>query len=320
MYCYVFTLPSISMKNYALAYHVSSLLIIMLLVVGCASSNYPQRSEQHTVFSDAMGKDMSYSVYTPPGWSPEESLPLMVLLHGAMDNHKSFDKFEVGLFLDEEIAKRTIPRIVILFPDGELGFWENWQDGTKRYRDWVIRDLMPQVQQNYNTGTCPESCFISGVSMGAHGAMRFAYYEPDTFHSVSALSALIISKRFPGKQTIGRKIMKWLIPVNRIWGDIKANNPNIPKDLDPYTSWVDRDDLIEMPLLLAWGNDDSHSIEQGNQHFHQYLEDHGKAHEILIYEGGHKWKDWRLIIDDAIRFHTQQSSNAFFEASSLHTN
>lgn len=272
----------------------------LLFLSGCTTASYFKRSDHSEIVSQAMGRTMSYSVYTLPNWTPLESLPLMILLHGAGDSHESFDRYAVGSILDEKINAGKAPRVIIVSPDGELGFWENWHDGTRSYRDWVVRDLMPYIAKRYATLPCPKYCYISGISMGGHGAMRFAYHEHDTFNSVSVLSAPILSQRHPGDSSFGRTLMKWLLPTERIWGDISSETSNVPKDIDPYISWVEREDLIELPLFLVWGKQDSKGIVSANQHFHQHLSTKGKKHQWLIFDGGHKWIYWREIISKVL--------------------
>ncbi|WP_205662197.1 alpha/beta hydrolase [Alteromonas flava] len=279
----------------------------IISLYGCASQPIELHSKHGELYSPSMGRVMSYSVYTPPDWSPDESLPLMLLLHGARDNHQTFDKYKVGQHLDKEASERNLPRVIVLSPDGELGFWENWHDGSHLYRDWVVKDLMPYVAETYNTLPCPDACFVTGISMGAHGALRFAYYEKQTFGSVAALSGPIISKRYPGESSLGRTIMMWLLPTERIWGDIESESSHVPKDLDPYISWIKRPDLVDLPLLLAWGSEESKSIKNSNEHFHKYLLEHNKPHEYLVFDGGHKWVAWREVMDDVIRFHMLSS-------------
>ena len=276
---------------------------LLLAISGCTSTALVKRSDHSEIYSPAMGRYMSYSVYTPPDWTPDESLPLMVLLHGGGDSHESFDRYAVGLKLDEEINAGRAPRMIIVSPDGELGFWENWHDGSKLYRDWVVKDLVPYVANRYATKSCPKHCYLSGISMGGHGAMRFAYYEQNTFNSVAVISAPIISKLHPGEASIGRTLMKWLLPTERIWGDIDSETSDVPKDLDPYVSWVNRKDLLELPLLLVWGTEDSQSILSANQHFQQHLNAYDKQHKSLVYDGKHKWIYWREIMPDVLAFH-----------------
>ena len=287
------------MKFYLACAAISALL----LIAACASKPPFNPSSDHSVmYSEAMGKDMSYSVYTPPGWQVEERLPLLVLLHGARDDESTFDRYQVGDFLDQQIKQGSLPRVIVLNPNGDLGFWENWHDGSRLYRDWVIKDLMPEVQARYNTRTCPQYCFVTGMSMGGHGAIRFAYHEPGLFSSVAAISAPIISEQdAKGQGSFKNSIMRLFIPVKKIWGDLDGDH--IPKDLDPYVSWVEKKELKPVQLMLAWGNDESDRIIQSNMRFSAHLTQHGREHKAVQYAGGHKWIYWRPIIAESIRFH-----------------
>lgn len=285
-----------------------SRLFLLALIAGiflsaCAHQTVTERADYAEIYSPAMQRTMRYAVYTPPGWSPHESLPLVVLLHGARDNHESFDHHAVGQFLDPLIQKKQIPRAIIVIPEGEMGFWENWHDGTKHYRDWVIKDLVPKVSQNYNTRPCPQFCHVTGISMGAHGAMRFAYYSPDQFASVAAISGQIISKAQAQKNTLRMMLIKLFIPMKRIWGDIDKDNSHVPKDLDPYVSWVSRSELRNTRLLLAWGDRDYKSIVDSNTRFQTHLEANGRPHQWFVYSGRHKWTDWKPVIAESLRFH-----------------
>ncbi len=110
----------------------AALLALVLLAASPVAAR-AQSSDVGELFSPAMDKPMGYSVYTPPGWGPDERLPLVVLLHGGGSDLTSFDKYEVGAYLDAEHAAGRLPRVVIVNPDGEFGFWENWHDGSRLY-------------------------------------------------------------------------------------------------------------------------------------------------------------------------------------------
>ena len=287
------------------------IVLIATFLVGCASSmdKREARSDYASLESQAMGETMHYGVYTPPGWTADESLPLIVLLHGARDDETTFDRYGISDYLDEQYASDAIPRAVIVNPNGNLGFWENWKDGSYMYRDWVMKDLLPVVQKQYNTLPCPEHCHISGISMGAHGALRFAYYEPGAFNSVGAISGLIITKQKAFKPSFFQRIMLWFVPTKRIWGDINASG-NEPPDLDPYIGWTQKPSLLNTRLRLSWNEDEGKSIRKSNADFHAYLAEKGRAHEVAIMEGEHLWVDWKTHIAANLRFHIWGSGDA----------
>lgn len=256
-------------------------------------------SDVGEMFSPAMDKTMAYSVYTPPGWRRDEQLPLVVLLHGGGSDHLSFDEYGVGAYLDEEHAAGRLPRAVIVNPDGELGFWENWYDGSRRYRDWVMDDLLPVVEAEYNTAPCPENCHVMGMSMGAHGALRFIYYEGDSFSTVTVISGMILSRE-EVKPTLRRSLIGFFIPFKKIWGDI--DDPNTaPADLDPYVGWVENDELRSKSLFLSWGTEDNKRMKTTGEAFRQTLDDSGLDYTFMLYDGKHRWVDWQEVIAEAIR-------------------
>lgn len=251
------------------------------------------------MFSPAMDDTMAYSVYTPPGWGPDERLPLVVLLHGGGGSHESFNKYEVGAYLDAEHAAGRLPRAIIVNPDGGFGFWENWKDGSRLYRDWVMRDLLPVVQAEYNTAECPEHCHVMGVSMGAHGALRFVYYESDTFSTVTVISGMILARE-EVKPTLRRSIFGLILPYERIWGDLDDPN-SAPSDLDPFRGWVESETLRSKSLYLTWGTEDHGRMKTTGERFYETLVDSGLDFHFNVYEGDHKWRDWKKVIAEALR-------------------
>lgn len=278
------------------------LILFLSFSVACSHAPPMNFSQQKLLFSPAMGKEMAYAVYTPPGWSQRESLPLVVLLHGRSDNHQTFRQYRINEYLDELINSGKLPRVIIVKPDGEQGFWENWADGSKYYRDWVMKDLLPVVTSEYSTLACPEHCHVSGISMGAHGALRFAYYENETFSSVASISGLILNKEDARKNTFMAFIQRLFIPVERIWGSVDDEKPSA---LDPYVGWINNQDMANLRLYLTWGKDDYGFIQSSNQRFQQHLEEHNRAHRWHIFDGKHRWTDWREPIVESIRFHLQ---------------
>lgn len=276
-----------------------AIVLLVLLALGYSASARASEARVHVLFSQAMDKDMGYSVYTPPGWGPDERLPLVVLLHGGGSDHESFNRYRVGAHLDAEHAAGRLPRAVIVNPEGEFGFWENWSDGSRRYRDWVMRDLLPRVRADYNTAPCPETCHVMGMSMGAHGALRFIYYEDDSFDSVTVISGLILARE-EVKPTLRKSLIGLVIPFEKIWGDIDDPS-SAPADLDPFVGWVRNDALRNNDLFLTWGTDDRRSMKRTGENFRQALADSGLEFHFSLYEGEHKWRDWKYVIAEALR-------------------
>ena len=272
---------------------------MLLAISACASFRGSELElDYSSVHTGTKNRSIDYGVYTPPGWTSEERLPLVLYLHGGGDSHKSFEKFGANKVLDQDMLNGTIPRAILVSPNGDLGFWENWADGSRHYRDWVMRSVLPKVQSDYNTLACPEHCHLLGISMGGHGAMRFALFEKDTFSNISVLSAAIISNEQHERAKVSWFI-KLIFPLRRIFGeDYRARHS---RD-NFYNSWPSRPHLRNMPLQLIWGDNDNPRIRQANESFHKALLDAGIEHDHFVYEGRHKWVSWLPQLNKAMNF------------------
>ncbi len=242
---------------------------------------------------------MEYGVYTPPGWHPGESLPLVVFLHTVGSDVRCLDDAGVPALLDREIIAGRTPPVVILVPEGDRGFWMNWYDGTRRYEDWVLRELMPSIQQQYGTRPCPGGCHLMGISMGGNGALRWALEYPNTFSSVEVLSGPIPDTAGMVRAK-GTFIMHLVAPVDRIFGpDSDLDRLRVR---DPYQRWHSPADLGGTRLYVARGVDDHDWIIETNDVFRSYLVRHGIPHQYVVFPGGHRWAAWKALFPDVLRF------------------
>ncbi len=269
---------------------------VALLALGCAS--FPRRLDYRTQVSDAMnGATMEYAVYAPPGHSANEALPLVVFLHGGGDSHDAFDRHGISQRLDRAMSEGRVPRAVIALPNGDLGFWANWYDGSRRYEDWVVDEVMPEVASDYGTQPCPEACHVMGVSMGGSGALGFAHHRPDRFSTLTAISAPV----FDTDQMIAfanDRVVSIFIPTHRVWGPVDDRR-RIEED-DLFLQWTSPGDTHLRSIVLAWGDHDRGGIVEGSRRFAQHLSEHGIPHEAWVYDGGHAWVAWAPIIERAL--------------------
>lgn len=278
---------------------VSSLALVGCAVswfaaVGCASA-LPERLEYGLYPSAAMQRDMTYGVYTPPGWTKTEELPLVTLLHGAGDNPHTPDKFGFGQTLDEHVVRGAMPRVVVVVPQGDLGFWENWHNGDRRYRDWVTEELLPHVGRRYHTRPCPEDCHVMGVSMGGAGALSFALAAPERWRSVSVLSAPIFQID-EVEELYHSFFLGLFVPVEDIWGPFDRSKAPLR---DVYSRWQRADDL-KPSLLLTWGSEDSDDIRRSSRRFENHLKTHHIPARSFEFQGDHSWRSWRDVVPVAI--------------------
>ena len=155
------------------------------------------------------------SVYLPYGfdYSRAEAYPLQVLYHGASGDYTQwFAHGAMNHIYDNAIAQGIIEPTVVVMPDGE--------DSNFDY-DYVVNDILPYMQHNYNCSTQREKLAMSGLSMGGMLTGNMLVNHPDAF------------KYYGGFSCFGR-----------------------PNDRDIY--YIDLSDpaLKEVKLYAAYGDND----------------------------------------------------------------
>jgi len=288
---------------------IAPLIAFLVTTPGCVKSEAYLR--HGSIHSRAMGRPMQYAAYVPRELAEGQRVPLVLFLHGGGDDPDAFDKVELGQALDAEVGAGRLPPFVLVLPEGEFGFWENWYDGSFRYADWVLQDLLPYVYGTLPVKRCPSSCFVMGVSMGGHGALRFALRQPETFDAVAAISAPI----FTTDQMIdfsNRFVAKFLFQSRRVFGPANEDERERIEADDLYLRWSSPADVEGLGLFFAWGTGDRAGIISANEAFTSHLQQSGIAYSSIVYEGQHQWVDWKPVIIDLLRqmLSSEQTSSA----------
>lgn len=276
--------------------HRISLVVALLSLPACAT--FPRLMTYERFASPAM-RDvwMETSVLTPIDMRSDEHLPLVVFLHGGGDGPDSFDRAGISQDLIDGMSNGSVPRAVIVLPEGNLGFWANWYDGSRRYEDYVVDEVMPRVARRYHTAACPEGCHIMGVSMGAEGALRFALHRRGMWASVTAISgpSYDTQRRL---EFLSDPLINMAIPTWHVFGP-PGPRRRVEAD-DPWIVWRTTED-VGARLFLTWGTTDRDFVREGSEHLHAHLTERGVAHEAEAFEGGHNWVSWRAVIPAALR-------------------
>jgi enterochelin esterase-like enzyme len=269
----------------------------LLLVAACAS--FPTRLTYLSHRSAAHnGTRVDYAVYTPPGFRGGEGLPLVVFLHGGFDSEDAFDRHGIAARLDAAIEARRLPPLVAVLPDGELGLWANWHDGSRRYEDWVVDELMPRVRRSHGVGACPAHCLVMGVSMGGQGALRFALHRPGRFRGVASISGPAMSAEGM-RELYDDRLLRIVLPLHAIFGP--PTEASLARD-DLYARWRGPEDVGVERVFVAWGTEDRRRVVEGGRALSQHLAAHQIPHRAVEFEGQHRWTSWAPVVDDALAY------------------
>src|SRR4051794_12650221 len=199
----------------ALRTHMSPLLAALLLAllpaqapgaVGPAKlikrEQLDPRLEELTFSTPALSSEMHVRILLPAGYgaSKHGRYPVLYLLHGAIDDYKSWT--DKG---DAEAITKGFPLIVVMPDAGQYGNYTNWyNDGAFGQPEWEtfhIRQLVPWIDAHYPTVAKRSGRATAGLSMGGNGAMAYAARHPGLFVSASSFSGAVDTNS-PGVQPV----------------------------------------------------------------------------------------------------------------------
>lgn len=223
---------------------------------------------RHIYHSEVTQGERELYVYTPPGYNPDKSYPVLYLLGGSgeLPSNWMYDG-RANLILDNLLAEGTALPMLIALPNNQI-IHRNDPNHVELTFDLFEKELrkqvIPLVESSYNVIEDPKGRAISGLSMGGRHAMFIGFRSLDLFASFGILSA----------------------------GDVDAetslayflNDPDINKKVD-Y-------------LFIGQGTAEANGF-MGTRclALDEALTNHDIEHEYYVGgHGGHDWATWRHLL------------------------
>ena len=267
-----------------------------------ASANVPSPAPRH---GQANAVPITY--YLPKNYDAKraERYPLLIQLHSGGGSNKDMENFRslsvgggMGALLDQAIENGLVAPMVSVMPSADRSFYMNFRDGSQKWEDFVMKDLLPYMRKNFNVVHSREGTFITGISMGGMGSLRLAVKYPEVFQAVASLEpaiepALAYDDITP-RDKIGRpdgnpEAVRDRILLKQIYGDPidkdywTANHPTAIIKKDPSR-------LLGLGIYLEVGDQDLFYIDQGTEFVHRVLFDAGISHEYRLVKGAPRWR------------------------------
>lgn len=267
-----------------IVYVLVAAFIGMLSSVGAAAQS--NRVESFTHYSTILGAYKGVNVILPVGYDPAKQYPTIYVLHGASGDHQDW-------LTRTGIRSYALPhQAILVFPDGNPFGWylDSPVDPESQYESYIIKELIPYIDERYATIPNGSGRGIVGLSMGGHGALTLAFKHPDAFASASSLSGILDLTAHP---------FNWQLP-NRL-GDLasnqeawKANSALHLADHLPADTYLQ--------ILFDTGTSDSDALDD-NRAMHAKLTERRIAHTYNEYPGHHNWDYWDAHIAEHLQFH-----------------
>lgn len=283
-------------------------VFLFLLLAGAANSQ--SRIDCSALNSKILQQVVHYCVFLPSGYDagatqrPPRKYPVLYFLHGLGDNEQTLFNSGGWTMLDDLRNHHKMGDFLIVAPEGKRSFYINSADGTVRYNDFFLKELIPQIESKYRVRSGREGRAVSGISMGGYGALRFAFAHPELFSAVSAQSAALITE---SPQTLD-SASRTGTPLTGVLGAVFGRPINVPhwNDNSPFVlAKRNAAALHKMAIYFNCGKDDNYGFEKGAAALHEELQKEGIKHEYHPYPGDHSLTYFLSHFDEVMEFHSK---------------
>ena len=282
-------------RNKTILSYFLLLVVLSLLLSCCPNSGDPgmENVKQGVKFSSAIFGEVKYTIYIPANYNtdPSQKFPVLYLLHGGYSNHESYVcKIKLTSTIEQLMEKGTFGPTIIVMPEGDMGWWMDSKDGNKRYKSFLLDELVPYIDTTYRTLEGREHRAIGGLSMGGFGSISLAFRFVTLFKAVAATSAAI-PPSIEEAENFDQFGDTFGSPFDReyYW------------ERDPLTLAETAADIDSLAIYMDVGASDPIS-KRGCEKLDSLLTARGIAHQFTVYPGGHDDTYFNAHINELLEF------------------
>jgi putative tributyrin esterase len=271
-----------------LRFSIACLCAISLLLAACnrmkqeAQPDRPRLTpnvtlQDVTFRSAALSRDMQYRVVSPTSIAAGAKLPVVYLLHGGGGNFRDWSNYS-------EVAKFAERGLILVMPEGDDSYYVNAREPSQdRYEDYIVNDLIADVDKKFPVAAGRANRAIVGVSMGGYGAVKLALSHPDLFVFAGGISSAI---DVPSRPFSIKRIQqsRHYSSIFGSWGTVTRRNG------DPFVLARSADPAKTPYLFLSCGQQEG--LLPANRNFAALLESRHFRYEFHVVPGGHDWNQW----------------------------
>lgn len=256
--------------------------------VGChrphetAASDNPRltpnvRLQDVTFYSAALGRNMQYRVILPTILPPSRKLPVVYLLHGGGGGYRDWSNYS-------DVAQFAERGLLLVMPEGNSSYYTNSATApADRYEDYIVKDLIADVEAKFPAASGRNNRAIAGVSMGGFGAVKIGLKYPQLYFIAGGLSPAL---DVPTRPFSIKRIAQWRFHSS-IFGPAASQTR---RENDPYALAGAADAATAPYLFLSCG--DQEGLLTANRKFAAILQKRNFRYEFRTPPGDHNWKQW----------------------------
>lgn len=234
-------------------------------------------------FSAALNRQVPYRVFLPERLIVGQKLPVVYLLHGGGGSFRDWSN-------DTDVAGYAAARdgsggMILVMPDGDTSCFVNSAEKPEdRYEDYLLHDLIADVEARFPAARGRENRAFVGVSMGGFAAVKLALSRPELFAFAGAISpAVDVTERRFGLF----RVAQWW-KLRSVFGPW---NSQARRDDDPFLLVQSASPAATPYIYLTAGEQEI--LLEPNRRFAALLGQGGFSYEFHTMPGGHDPDQWR---------------------------
>lgn len=152
------------------------------ILIGLLLTSLSLKAQEKWILkSEYLSQPDTVLVFKPDTYNDQKQYPLVYLLHGYSENYKQWSQTTDLQRLANQYG------MVIVTPDGFVSWYVNSAiDKGSRMENFFFKVLVPKVHHMLNIDD--KNIFISGLSMGGYGALRYFLLHNDYFNTAGSTS------------------------------------------------------------------------------------------------------------------------------------
>jgi putative tributyrin esterase len=227
--------------------------------------------------SAALSRDMQYRVISPSTVAPGQKLPAVYLLHGGGGGFRDWSNFS-------DVAGFAQSGLLLIMPEANSSYYTNAVDRRQdRYEDYVVHDLISDVESKFPVAPGRSQRAIVGISMGGFGAVKLALQHPELFIFAGGISSAIdVPRRAFSIKRLGQS--------RHYDGIFGPSGSPTRRDSDPFVLVRTANPEAAPYLFLTCGQQEG--LLPANREFGKLLAQRHFHFEFHTVRGGHDWNQW----------------------------
>lgn len=239
-----------------------------------------------TFYSKALQRDMPYRIVMPLGDVANRKLATVYLLHGGGGGFRDWTNYS-------DVAKYAEYGLLLVMPEGDSSYYANAAERPQdRYEDYIVKDLIEDVESKFPAISRREGRAIVGVSMGGFGAINLALRHPEVYMFAGGLSAAV---DVPSRPFSIKRLEQWR-RFRAIFGPWEGP---AQKSNDPFLLVRSADAQNAAYFFLTCGEQEG--LLGPNRWFASLLQARHFQYEYHTTRGEHNWKQWNKWLPELFR-------------------